>query len=185
VIPRIGSSAGRGYSFNKPLFPDYRQFFKDLHGLGLAITLNLHPANGIGFFEDQYLACCQDLGIDPKEKKSIPFNVLDPKLLKDYETNILHPYEKDGVDFWWYDWQQGSQSSLPGLNMLWALNHTLYRDRASQTDQPLILSRNCGLGGQRYPIGFSGDTLPDVCHACLSDQDDLDGFQYRLPLLEP
>lgn len=148
-----------GYSFNKPLFPDYRQFFKDLHGLGLAITLNLHPANGIGFFEDQYLACCQDLGIDPKEKKSIPFNVLDPKLLKDYETNILHPYEKDGVDFWWYDWQQGSQSSLPGLNMLWALNHTLYRDRASQTDQPLILSRNCGLGGQRYPIGFSGDTF--------------------------
>jgi hypothetical protein len=106
------------------------------------------------------LKCCQDLGIgSERRRKSIPFNVLDPKLLKDYEDNILHPYEKDGVDFWWYDWQQGNQSALPGLNMLWAINHYLYWDRARQTDRPVILSRYCGLGGQRYPIGFSGDTF--------------------------
>jgi alpha-glucosidase (family GH31 glycosyl hydrolase) len=148
-----------GYSFNKPLFPDYQRFLKDLHALGLHVTLNIHPANGIAFFEDQYGKCCEDLGLDPKKKESIPFNVLDPKLLKDYEDNILHPYEKDGVDFWWYDWQQGNQSALPGLNMLWAINHYLYWDRARQTDRPVILSRYCGLGGQRYPIGFSGDTF--------------------------
>ena len=70
---------------------------------------------------------------------------------------VLHPMEKEGVDFWWIDWQQGEESRLEGLDPLWALNHYHFLDHA-QEHEPLILSRYCGIGAHRYPLGFSGDT---------------------------
>ncbi len=73
--------------------------------------------------------------------------------------DILHkPYEKDGVDFWWIDWQQGRKSDVNGLDPLNALNHYHYLDNAENGDIPLILSRYGGIGSHRYPLGFSGDT---------------------------
>lgn len=74
--------------------------------------------------------------------------------------DVIHkPYEKDGVDFWWIDWQQGENSKLKGFDPLWALNHYHYLDNGSERKEPLILSRYADIGSHRYPLGFSGDTV--------------------------
>ncbi|HZU86220.1 MAG TPA: TIM-barrel domain-containing protein [Anaerolineaceae bacterium] len=67
---------------------------------------------------------------------------------------------RDGVDFWWMDWQQGKKSSIPGLDPLWMLNHLHYHDLGRNGHKrPFVFSRWGGLGNHRYPIGFSGDTF--------------------------
>lgn len=75
-----------------------------------------------------------------------------------YFEYLHHPYENEGVDFWWIDWQQGKKSSLKGLDPLWALNHYHYLDNCRGGKRGMILSRFAQAGSQRYPLGFSGDT---------------------------
>ncbi len=147
-----------GYSWNTDLFPDYKEFLKKLKEKNLKTTLNLHPASGVRAFENQYEDMAKALSINPKKKKAIPFDVTNPKFMEAYFKYLHHPYEEDGVDFWWIDWQQGKKSALKGLDPLWALNHfhTLSADRTNK--RPLILSRYAEIGSHRYPIGFSGDT---------------------------
>ena len=50
------------------------------------------------------------MGVDPTTEQVIPFNISNPHFLKAYLEILHHPYEKDGVDFWWIDWQQGTVS---------------------------------------------------------------------------
>ena len=148
-----------GYTFNKKLFPDYKQFFKDLKGRGLAITMNLHPKDGVRFFEEQYPEMARANGIDPATKKTVEFDFTDMKFVESYFDILHHPYEEDGVDFWWIDWQQGKKSKLKGFDPLWALNHYHTLDSGRNGRTPLILSRYADFGSHRYPLGFSGDTF--------------------------
>ncbi len=147
-----------GYTFDKNLFPDYKQFFKDLKSRGLAITMNLHPRDGVRYFEDQYEDMARANGIDPSTKKTVPFDCTDLNFMNSYFDYLHHPYEEDGVDFWWIDWQQGTKSKLKGFDPLWALNHYHTLDSGRDGRTPLILSRYAGIGSHRYPLGFSGDT---------------------------
>ena len=147
-----------GYTFDKNLFPDYKQFFKDLKSRGLAITMNLHPRDGVRYFEDQYEDVARANGIDPSTKKTVPFDCTDLNFMNSYFDYLHHPYEEDGVDFWWIDWQQGTKSKLKGFDPLWALNHYHTLDSGRDGRTPLILSRYAGIGSHRYPLGFSGDT---------------------------
>ena len=147
-----------GYTFDKNLFPDYKQFFKDLKSKGLAITMNLHPRDGVRYFEDQYEDMARANGIDPSTKKTVPFDCADLNFMNSYFDYLHHPYEEDGVDFWWIDWQQGTKSKLKGFDPLWALNHYHTLDSGRDGRTPLILSRYAGIGSHRYPLGFSGDT---------------------------
>ena len=148
-----------GYTFDKNLFPDYKQFFKDLKSKGLAITMNLHPRDGVRYFEDQYEDMARANGIDPSTKKTVPFDCTDLNFMNSYFDYLHHPYEEDGVDFWWIDWQQGTKSKLKGFDPLWALNHYHTLDSGRDGRTPLILSRYAGIGSHRYPLGFSGDTF--------------------------
>lgn len=147
-----------GYSWNTELFPDYKGFLRRLKEQNLHITLNLHPADGVHSYEDMYSDMAKALGENPEEKKTVEFKCSSPEFWNAY-FDILHkPYEKDGVDFWWIDWQQGKKSDVEGLDPLEALNHYHYLDNAENGEIPLILSRYAGLGSHRYPLGFSGDT---------------------------
>ena len=84
--------------------------------------------------------------IDPDSKKKIDFKCSDDNFWNSY-FDILHkPYEKDGVDFWWIDWQQGKKCDMKGLDPLKALNHFHYLDIAANGGIPLILSRYSGIG---------------------------------------
>ena len=148
-----------GYTFNRKLFPDYKGFFKKLKQENLHITMNLHPKDGVRYFEAQYDDMAKANGIDPNTKKTVEFDLTDPKFLTSYFDILHHPYEEDGVDFWWIDWQQGKKSSIKGLDPLWLLNHYHTLDNNRNGNPGLILSRYAGIGSHRYPLGFSGDTF--------------------------
>lgn len=148
-----------GYSWNTELFPDHKELLNWLHENGFKVPLNIHPSQGVRFFEDQYSEMCKRLGKDPKSKEIIPFDVTDKDFMKAYFEVLHHPFEKEGVDFWWIDWQQGTKTKTKGLDPLWALNHYHYLDSAKDNKRPMILSRYAGLGSHRYPLGFSGDTI--------------------------
>lgn len=162
------SSGWTGYSWNTELFPDYKEMFDKLKERDLKITMNLHPADGVRFFEDMYDEVAKYMGVDPASKAKIPFDCGSPRYMEAYFELIHHKYEEDGVDFWWIDWQQGKRSSIPGLDPLWALNHYHYIDNCRGGKRGLILSRYAEPGSQRYPVGFSGDTF--IYWSCLRFQ---------------
>ena len=147
-----------GYTWNTELFPDYRELLQWLHDNNFRVTLNIHPSQGVRFFETQYEQMCERLGKDPSTKEYIPFDVTDMEFMKAYFEVLHHPFEEEGVDFWWIDWQQGTKTKIDGLDPLWALNHYHTADSGRAESRPLILSRYAGLGSHRYPLGFSGDT---------------------------
>lgn len=154
------SSGWTGYTWNRELFPDARRFIAWLHGQGLRTALNLHPADGVYPHEEQYVAMARALGVDPAAQQPIDFDIANPKFTRAYFEILHHPYEEMGVDFWWLDWQQGMRSKLHGLDPLMALNHLHYCDLGRDgSKRPFIFSRWFGLGNQRYPIGFSGDSV--------------------------
>ena len=152
------NSGWTGYTWNRELFRDPERFLRALHNRGLRTTLNLHPAQGVAPHEDAYESMCAAMGRDPEEKQTIDFNPTDEKYMQAYFELLHHPLEKQGVDFWWIDWQQGGVCSMAGLDPLWLLNEKHYRDNARSGKRPMILSRYAGPGSHRCPVGFSGDT---------------------------
>ena len=149
-----------GYSWNKVLFPDPDAFLKNLHGEGLKATMNLHPASGIEPWEQAYPAMARAMGIDPATKKYVPFDPTNKKWAENYFKLVLHPLEKQGIDFWWLDWQQRPMmTALPGLSNTWWLNYLHFTDQEREGKRPLLFHRWGGLGNHRYQIGFSGDTI--------------------------
>jgi alpha-glucosidase len=100
------------------------------------------------------------MGINPATKKYIPFDIADKKYATNYMDLVLHPLEKQGIDFWWLDWQQQPMmTKLPGLANTWWLNYVHFTDQQREGKRPLLFHRWGGLGNHRYQIGFSGDTV--------------------------
>jgi alpha-glucosidase len=149
-----------GYTWNKVLFPDPDAFLKRLHEEDLKTTLNLHPASGIEPWEAAYPAMARAMGIDPATKKYVPFEPTNKKWAMNYFNLVLHPLEKQGIDFWWLDWQQQPlMTNLPELSTTWWLNYLHFTDQQREGKRPLLFHRWGGLGNHRYQIGFSGDTI--------------------------
>jgi len=98
------------------------------------------------------------VGVDPETREPVLFSLANDEYINNYFSLLHRPYEDEGVDFWWIDWQQGNWSDVEGLDPLWALNHYHYLDNRTKNAHPLILSRYAGAGSHRYPLGFSGDT---------------------------
>lgn len=158
VDPKYGKG-WTGYTWNTQLFPDPKAFLSGLHGRNLKVTLNLHPAEGVQPHEQMYDAVACALGRDPAQRQPVHFDFCDKAFVKAYFEYLHHPQEKDGVDFWWIDWQQGNASEMSGADPLWMLNHYHFIDHAKDGKRPLILSRYAGPGSHRYPVGFSGDSI--------------------------
>jgi len=148
-----------GYTWNKLLFPDPADFLKKLHGEGLKATLNLHPASGVQPFEAAYPAMATAMGIDPATRKYVPFDITDKKFATNYMNLLHHPLEKQGIDFWWLDWQQKQPTKMAGVTPTWWLNYVHFTDQQREGKRPLLFHRWGGLGNHRYQIGFSGDTI--------------------------
>ena len=154
------SSGWTGYSWNPELFPDPQRFLNEIHELGLKTAFNLHPALGVYPHETQYPEMAEAMGVDPGTQQPVPFDIADRKFTDAYFKILHHPMERMGVDFWWLDWQQGTKTSVEGLDPLFWLNHLHFYDLARDSEKrSFIFSRWGGLGSQRYPIGFSGDTI--------------------------
>ncbi|MDR3724375.1 MAG: glycoside hydrolase family 31 protein [Terracidiphilus sp.] len=148
-----------GYTWNPVLFPDPDSFLKKIHAEGLKTTLNLHPASGVEPWEKAYPEFAQTMGIDPATHKYVPFDITDKKFATNYMNLLHHPLEKQGIDFWWLDWQQEQKTSVAGVMPTWWLNYVHFTDQQREGKRPLLFHRWGGLGNHRYQIGFSGDTV--------------------------
>ena len=175
-----------GFTWDPNYFPDPAGFldWTDVHGL--RTPLNLHPASGIQPWESQYPAMAKAMGIDPASQKYVPFDIVDKKFASNFFDLVIHPLERQGVDFWWLDWQQSDKTSLEGHQPdLVAELRVLHRHGAAgeapAADLPPVgRSRQSPvpdrvLGRHLLDVAVAG--LPAVLHG--------DGRQRRLRLLEP
>lgn len=168
-----------GYNWNKELFPAPDKLLGWMEKRSVKNALNLHPASGILTTEECYPKMVQALGLDttkdfPYNKsfgkvsgwdtvsvgKNIPWDITNKKFAKAYFDLVVHPLEKQGVDFWWLDWQQWKDTPVKGLNNTWWLNYCFFTDmERNASKRPFLFHRWGGLGNHRYQIGFSGDTF--------------------------
>ncbi len=177
-----------GYTWNRDLFPDPEAFLSGLHGMGYKTALNLHPASGIRPYEecypafvDDYLSRTDDYD-GPKDyvfgeggylyagndkpvgkagyKASVPYRMSQKEWADAYFNSVIRPLERQGVDFWWLDWQQWMESRyVPGLSNTFWINYAFFKDKEDHSaERPIIYHRWGGLGSHRYQLGFSGDT---------------------------
>lgn len=147
-----------GWSWNTKLLPDAPGLLKWLHSQDLHCTLNLHPADGVAPHEDRYGDFMKALNQDPSGKKTLPFDAGSKSYMEAFFNTVITPLKKDGVDFWWLDWQQFPQThSLADLTNLFWLNRLFYNYTAEPGQRGLSFSRWGGFGDQRNPIHFSGD----------------------------
>ena len=185
--PATPPPAGRATPGTASCSPIRTAFIERCTTRGLKTALNLHPAEGVHPHEEQYLATWPaGWGSIRPPATPIPFDCADRRFMQGYFELLHHPLEAQGVDFWWLDWQQGVQASLPGLDPLWWLNHLHFYDLArdgrkrsfhllplGRPGQPPLSDRlfrrhRRRLGGARFSACFHGH-----------------GRQRRLRLVEP
>lgn len=166
-------SGWTGWSWNTSRIPNPTSLISFMHNHGLRTALNLHPSDGISSSEDQYRNLRTAMGFPSSYTETIPWTIQDYSFARPFFDNIIRPLEKQGVDFWWLDWQQektvGEHASAKGYTLtdgadklsetFWC-NHTFFEDMQKNrpTLRPVIYHRWGGLGSHRYPICFSGDT---------------------------
>jgi len=148
-----------GWTWNRTLFPEPSKFLRWLDAEGIRSTFNLHPADGVKCGEECYGAVARDMGIDPASRKTVPWISSDKKFIRSMFRHVLTPMERDGVDFWWLDWQQHpTDPEVEGLSNTWWLNYVFFSQMEQNRDvRPMLYHRWGGLGNHRYQIGFSGD----------------------------
>eukprot|EP01087_Luapelamoeba_hula_P016795 TRINITY_DN519_c1_g1_i1.p1 TRINITY_DN519_c1_g1~~TRINITY_DN519_c1_g1_i1.p1 ORF type:complete len:943 (-),score=155.61 TRINITY_DN519_c1_g1_i1:23-2851(-) len=151
-----------GYTFDERLFPVPAATTDWLHNQGLSVSVNLHDDDGVRPNEAMYEQLAKYMGLNPKTAGTIPFSIVNSTYVYGLEDIVLGDLEKQGVDFWWIDWQQGgTQGGAKGGKQnptIW-LNHIRGTDhvRRGQTERGIVLARWGGLGNHRYQVGFSGD----------------------------
>ena len=152
-----------GYTWNDELFPDPEGLLREFDEQGIQVTMNLHPADGVTSVEEHYADFAQWLGREvktPEERDTLEWCSSDKQYMQGWYETILRPLEKQGVDFWWLDWQQGlSDQRIPSLSNTFWLNYCTFSDMQRNREvRPLLYHRWGGLGNHRYQIGFSGDS---------------------------
>ncbi|MFV0587932.1 TIM-barrel domain-containing protein [Bacteroides reticulotermitis] len=156
-----GKGGWTGWTWNRDLFPNPKQFLGYLKDNKVKVTLNLHPADGVASYEENYSGLAADMGIDPQSKQTIPWINSDKKFMQKMFKHILTPMEKDGVDFWWLDWQQGIYDpKVKNLSNTWWINYSFFTQMEQHREtRPMLYHRWGGLGNHRYQVGFSGDAV--------------------------
>ena len=147
-----------GWTWNKSLIPNPAGLINWMHNQGIKVGLNLHPADGVANYEDHFSEIAADMGMSGDR---VPWMIEDSTFYRSFFKHIIREREKEGVDFWWLDWQQNLTSNYTeGLGETFWCNHVFFNDmRNNRPDRrPFIFHRWGGLGSHRYPIGFSGDT---------------------------
>jgi len=150
-----------GYTWNKSLIPDPAGLLSEFKRDGISVVLNDHPCDGMREHEENYPILMQKL--PPGTPENPPFNAGDPRYMEAFFASALEPLEKQGVDFWWLDWQQNyiypNVTGVPYLEHLPWLNFLYYRNSEKSGRRGASFSRWGGWGDHRHPIQFSGDAV--------------------------
>ena len=154
-----GRGGWTGWTWNRSIFPNPEKFMGYLKDNGLKVTVNLHPAEGFDHWEECYPALSESLGRDAADTSRIEWVNSDKEFMTNMFEQVMHPMQKQGVDFWWLDWQQHIfDQKMDKLHNTWWINYCYFGDMERNGDKrPLLYHRWGGLGNHRYQIGFSGD----------------------------
>ncbi len=150
-----------GYSWNHRLIKDPPDMLKKLHDRGVFVTLNDHPHDGIRIHEEAYPEFMKRMGLPPESGLDVEFDAGSKQYMDAFFGSVHDKLEKDGVDFWWMDWQQDHlKPVIKGTKMrhLPWLNRCYYEQTAKDGKRGLSYSRWGGFGDHKHPIHFSGDT---------------------------
>jgi alpha-glucosidase (family GH31 glycosyl hydrolase) len=155
-----GRGGWTGYTWNRGLFPNSTKLLNDLRDQGLKLTLNLHPADGIHNYDTHFSDLAKAMGVDAKTTSCIPFEASNKRFMSGWFDTILKPMEKEGISFWWLDWQQWlNDKKFQNLSNTWWINYAFFSNfERTRTTRPMLYHRWGGLGNHRYQIGFSGDS---------------------------
>lgn len=156
-----GNLGWTGYSWNRDLIKNPKQLLARLHDRGIAVTLNDHPHDGIRTHEDCYGEFMNALGLPAESGINLEFDASDKRYMDAFFATSHADLERDGVDFWWVDWQQNAiKPYIKGTRLRhipW-LNYCYYNHSREGGKRGISYSRWGGFGDQKHPIYFSGDT---------------------------
>ncbi|MFA6413727.1 MAG: TIM-barrel domain-containing protein, partial [Syntrophales bacterium] len=95
-----------GYTWNRALIPDPDGLLKEFKNDGVFVTLNDHPCDGVREHEECYPEFMRIVGKRLDGRKELPYDAGDRSYMDAIFNAALAPLERQGVDFWWVDWQQ-------------------------------------------------------------------------------
>ncbi len=150
-----------GYSWNHRLIQNPPEMLQKLHEKGIVVTLNDHPHDGIRTHEDAYEDFMSRMNLPCESKIDIEFDASSHRYMNAFFASVHEKLEKEGVDFWWLDWQQDHLKPIvKGTQMkhLPWLNYCYYHHMEKNGGRGLSFSRWGGFGDHKHPIYFSGDT---------------------------
>lgn len=141
-----------GFTFDRDLFPNPKEFSDYLHDRGIRLGLKINPSEGIHPHEFKFQDFASELEIT--DNQTIPFNAFDKKFISAYLDKLINPLYNDGVDFFFIDYLTRDS------NQLTALNYYHINDfKKFNNNRGLELSRISGNAPASYPIYFSGETI--------------------------
>lgn len=152
-----------GYTWNKNLITNPQKLLRELHDDKIYVTLNDHPADGIRTNEEWYDGFAKLMGFPAESGLNLEFDCSDERYMENFFKAAHEKLEKQGVDFWWVDWQQDEVKpyvkGIEHLRHLPWLNELYYEHSRKNGKRGISFSRWGGWGEQKHPIFFSGDTL--------------------------
>ncbi len=179
-----GNLGWTGYTWNRTVIPDPPYLLAKLKERKIKAVLNDHPADGLRDHDDGYEDFIKDLEaqgyteevpdmpekISGREKenmgrgvKNFRFNAGSPVYMDAFFKHALSRIEKDGVEFWWLDWQQNylypSVNGIKDLPHLFWLNHLYFEHSKKGGKRGASFSRWGGIGDHKHPAYFSGDSV--------------------------
>ena len=151
-----------GYTWNRKLIKNPEKLLGKLHDDSIYVTLNDHPADGIRTNEEWYGGFCELMGIPAQSGINLEFDCGDKRYMENLFKSVHSNLEKQGVDFWWVDWQQDEikpyVKGINGLRHIPWLNKCYYEHSKQNGKRGISFSRWGGWGDHKYPVYFSGDT---------------------------
>ncbi len=142
------------YDWNKQLFPDPDGFLTWVHEQGCKVTVNTHPGE-LPKEDSHFAEICKLIGVDPAGKDNVSLNMADQVQAQASFEVLRKPMMKQGIDFWWID---GDSAGMDGLDSQQWTSKQYFDYTEKFTDKRGLLFARYGGFGDRYPVGFSGDT---------------------------
>ena len=159
-----------GYDWDVGRYGNVTLMLAQLHGMGLALGMNLHDADGVVKADNPstWSAFAAALGL-PANATSADFAIGDKRYADALAGAVMAPLmagyngapAEGGLDLCWTDWQQGfpGVASVPGLVPTAILNHYRFYNCSGtgKGTRGTLHSRYAGRGDHRHTSHFGGD----------------------------